>query len=100
VFAYNHSDTYVAQVLALASAYRTGTPVSGIPVGDINGSLPPVKHVASPPPVDPAPPTAAQPVVTKPTTPATPGTSTSPGTTPSTKPTGGKTTTGSTHAPG
>ena len=42
VLAYNHSDQYVAQVLALADAYRLGVPVSGIPVGKLYGALPPV----------------------------------------------------------
>ena len=37
VLAYNHSDEYLAQVLALADAYRRGVPISGIPVGHHEG---------------------------------------------------------------
>jgi Transglycosylase SLT domain len=57
VLAYNHSDEYLAQVLTLAEAYRTGVPVHGLPVGNVTGALPPVRagHI---PPVNPAPPTA------------------------------------------
>jgi len=58
VLAYNHNDQYVAQVLALADAYRQGIPVSGIPVGITTGSLPPVKHRGALPPANPAAPTA------------------------------------------
>ncbi|PZS12474.1 MAG: hypothetical protein DLM57_18895, partial [Pseudonocardiales bacterium] len=58
VLAYNHSDEYLAQVLALANAYRTGIPVSGIPVGNISGALPPVTNTGYVPPVNPGPPTA------------------------------------------
>jgi hypothetical protein len=43
VLAYNHSDEYVARVLALAAAYRTGVPVDGIPIhGRTTGAPPPV----------------------------------------------------------
>jgi membrane-bound lytic murein transglycosylase B len=42
VLAYNHNDAYLAQVLALAQAYRTGVTVTGIPVGDLTGALPPI----------------------------------------------------------
>ncbi|CAA9236472.1 MAG: GH23 [uncultured Blastococcus sp.] len=41
VFAYNHSDEYVAEVLALARAYATGIPVADLPlVGNTSGSVP------------------------------------------------------------
>ncbi len=41
VFAYNHSDEYVAQVLALARAYATGVPVDALPlVGDTSSPVP------------------------------------------------------------
>jgi membrane-bound lytic murein transglycosylase B len=43
VLAYNHNDQYLAQVLALAQAYRSGLKVTGIPVGNLTGALPPVK---------------------------------------------------------
>ena len=58
ILAYNHSDQYLAQVLALADAYRAGVPVTGIPVGNITGALPPITAPA-PLPVNPGPPTAA-----------------------------------------
>jgi transglycosylase-like protein with SLT domain len=57
VLAYNHSDEYLAQVLALAEAYRTGIPVHGLPVGNVTGGLPPVR-AGHTPPVNPGPPTA------------------------------------------
>jgi hypothetical protein len=42
VFAYNHSDSYVAQVLALARAYASGVAVDGLPVyGPTTGAVPP-----------------------------------------------------------
>lgn len=59
VLAYNHSDQYVAQVLALANAYRNGIAVTGVPIGDLTGSLPPVTTSGYPPPVNPGGPTAA-----------------------------------------
>jgi membrane-bound lytic murein transglycosylase B len=41
VFAYNHSDEYVNQVLALARAYASGIPVADLPlVGDTSGAVP------------------------------------------------------------
>jgi hypothetical protein len=41
VFAYNHSDEYVAQVLALARSYATGVPVDSLPlVGDTSSPVP------------------------------------------------------------
>ena len=41
VFAYNHSDSYVAQVLALARAYASGVPVADLPiVGNTTGAVP------------------------------------------------------------
>ncbi|HET8584062.1 MAG TPA: lytic transglycosylase domain-containing protein, partial [Jatrophihabitans sp.] len=59
VLAYNHSDQYVAQVLALAAAYRQGIPITGIPVGITTGALPKVRHTGTPPPANPGAPTAA-----------------------------------------
>ncbi|TAM91803.1 MAG: hypothetical protein EPN43_03485, partial [Jatrophihabitans sp.] len=50
VLAYNHVDAYVATVIALADAYRGGVPVSGIPIGDISGALPPLRATGTPPP--------------------------------------------------
>ncbi len=41
VFAYNHSDEYVAQVLALARSYATGVPVDSLPLlGDTSSPVP------------------------------------------------------------
>ncbi len=41
VFAYNHSDEYVNQVLALARAYASGIPVADLPlVGNTTGAVP------------------------------------------------------------
>jgi hypothetical protein len=41
VFAYNHSDSYVDQVLALARAYASGIPVADLPlVGNTTGAVP------------------------------------------------------------
>ena len=62
VLAYNHNDQYLAQVLALAQAYRSGIDVTGLPVGRLTGALP-----AAPPPtagelgVNPGAPTAVRP---------------------------------------
>ena len=51
VYTYNHSDIYVAEVLALANDYKNGIKVSGIPViGPTTGDLPPV----GPAPTQPA----------------------------------------------
>ena len=58
VLAYNHSDQYLAQVLALADAYRRGIAISGIPVGNVTGALPPVNSNGSVPPANPGAPTA------------------------------------------
>src|SRR5581483_4161793 len=58
VLAYNHSDQYLAQVLALADAYRRGIPVTGIPVGITSGPLPKVTDTGYVPPANPGPPTA------------------------------------------
>jgi hypothetical protein len=66
VLAYNYSDQYLAQVLALADAYRRGIPVSGVPVGNITGALPPVNSVAAVPPVNPGAPTANRPTTHRP----------------------------------
>jgi len=42
VLAYNHSDSYVNEVLALAHAYASGIPVADIPlVGNTTGAVPP-----------------------------------------------------------
>jgi membrane-bound lytic murein transglycosylase B len=42
VFAYNHSDQYVAQVLALARAYASGIAVDSLPLqGDTTSPVPP-----------------------------------------------------------
>jgi hypothetical protein len=57
VLAYNHSDQYLAQVLALAQAYRSGLRITGIPVGILKGSLPPLK-AGAPIAVNPGAPTA------------------------------------------
>lgn len=42
VMAYNHSDSYVAEVLALAHAYASGIPVADLPPisGDTTGAVP------------------------------------------------------------
>src|SRR3954447_22964096 len=42
VLAYNHSDSYVAEVLALAAAYASGIPVADLPplVGNTTGGIP------------------------------------------------------------
>ncbi len=56
VMAYNHVTSYVAEVLALADAYRRGVPISGIPIGQLTGKLPPVKHTGTP--ANPGAPTA------------------------------------------
>jgi len=41
VMAYNHSDSYVNEVLALAHAYASGIPVADLPlVGDTTGAVP------------------------------------------------------------
>ena len=41
VLAYNHSDSYVAEVLALAAAYGSGIPVSDLPLsGNLTGAVP------------------------------------------------------------
>jgi hypothetical protein len=58
ILAYNDSDQYLAQVLALAAAYRAGVPVRGVPVGDVTGALPPVPATI-PFAANPGPPTAA-----------------------------------------
>jgi membrane-bound lytic murein transglycosylase B len=58
VLAYNHSDQYLAQVLALADAYRRGISISGLPVGNVSGGLPPVTSHGTPPPANPGSPTA------------------------------------------
>jgi membrane-bound lytic murein transglycosylase B len=59
VRAYNNNDGYLAEVLALADAYRRGIPISGIPVGNTTGALPPVKGGGTPPPANPGPAPAA-----------------------------------------
>lgn len=59
VLTYNHNDQYVAQVLALADAYRRGVPITGIPKGITTGKLPKVTDTGYIPPANPAAPTAA-----------------------------------------
>jgi len=61
VLAYNHNDQYLAQVLALADAYRRGVPVSGLPVGITSGPLPTVTDTGYIPPANPGAPTAVDP---------------------------------------
>jgi membrane-bound lytic murein transglycosylase B len=58
VLAYNHNDQYLAQVLALADAYRRGIKVTGIPVGITSGPLPKVVDTGYIPPANPGAPTA------------------------------------------
>jgi membrane-bound lytic murein transglycosylase B len=58
VLAYNHNDQYLAQVLALADAYRRGVPITGQPVGITTGALPKVTDTGYLPPANPAAPTA------------------------------------------
>ncbi len=58
VLAYNHSDEYLAQVLALADAYRRGVSISGIPRGITTGGLPAVTNTGYIPPANPGAPTA------------------------------------------
>jgi hypothetical protein len=72
VLAYNHSDQYLAQVLALADAYRRGIPITGIPVGITKGKLPGITDTGYIPPANPGGPTANQPPPAKhkPRTPA------------------------------
>jgi membrane-bound lytic murein transglycosylase B len=70
VLAYNHSDQYLAQVLALADAYRRGVSITGIPVGNVTGTLPPVNSQGTPPPANPGAPTANAPSTHAPAHPA------------------------------
>ncbi len=58
VLSYNHSDQYLAQVLALADAYRRGIPITGIPLGITSGPLPKVTDTGYIPPANPGAPTA------------------------------------------
>ncbi|MDT4932012.1 MAG: hypothetical protein QOF92_4879 [Pseudonocardiales bacterium] len=58
VLTYNHSDQYLAQVLALADAYRRGVPITGIPLGITTGALPKVADTGYIPPANPGAPTA------------------------------------------
>jgi hypothetical protein len=58
VLAYNHSDQYLAQVLALADAYRRGIAVTGVPAGITSGPLPSITETGSIPPANPAAPPA------------------------------------------
>jgi hypothetical protein len=49
VLAYNHSNSYVAQVLALAHAYAAGVPVADLPLaGDTSGPVPPAGPYGTP----------------------------------------------------
>jgi membrane-bound lytic murein transglycosylase B len=64
VMAYNHSDSYVNEVLALAHAYANGIPVADIPlVGDTTAPVPPAGAFGTARyangPVNPAPPMGA-----------------------------------------
>ncbi|HEV7206598.1 MAG TPA: lytic murein transglycosylase, partial [Jatrophihabitans sp.] len=67
VLTYNHSDQYLAQVLALADAYRRGVPISGLPVGITKGALPKVIDTGYIPPANPGGPTANEPKKASPT---------------------------------
>lgn len=58
VLAYNHSDQYLAQVLALADAYRRGIAITGLPVGITSGALPTITDTGYVPPANPGGPTA------------------------------------------
>ncbi|WP_375474888.1 lytic murein transglycosylase [uncultured Jatrophihabitans sp.] len=58
LLAYNHSNEYVDQVLALANAYAVHVGVSGAPVGVTQGPLAPVRRHGPLPPVNPGAPTA------------------------------------------
>jgi len=84
VLAYNHSDAYVAQVLALADAYRRGVPISGLPVGNTTGALGGVPTSGTPLPANPGRPIgvtdgkAAKKATNKPTPSAAKGASSSP----------------------
>ena len=49
VWAYNHSDEYLALVLGAAAAYATGTPLDGPVRGVTTGALPPVDTSWLPP---------------------------------------------------
>jgi membrane-bound lytic murein transglycosylase B len=66
VLSYNHSDQYLAEVLALADAYRRGIPVTGIPVGITSGPLPTITDTGYIPPANPGAPPAGQPGNDKP----------------------------------
>ncbi|MGH8959877.1 MAG: lytic murein transglycosylase [Jatrophihabitantaceae bacterium] len=57
VLAYNQSDQYLAQVLALAHAYHRGIAVTGVPNGNTTGRVDPGADT-NVPPVNPAVPTA------------------------------------------
>jgi hypothetical protein len=98
VLAYNHSDQYLAQVLALADAYRRGVPITGIPVGITKGALPKVTDTGYIPPANPGPPTAIDKTKNSPAKPKTPKPSkpASPSTKP--KPTSGAPSTGGTKS--
>lgn len=68
VLAYNHNDEYLAQVLALANFYRKGISLTGVPVGNTTGALPPIDYSGYIPPVNPGAPTAVGKTTTKKTT--------------------------------
>jgi hypothetical protein len=57
VLTYNHSDQYVAQVLALADAYHRCIAITGIPTGDTKGKVDPATN-KNVPPANPGGPTA------------------------------------------
>ena len=85
VLAYNDSDAYLAQVLALADAYARDVPVGDVPItGPTSGNLPPTPPVVDRP-VNPAPPPAGTPSPGVPPRHATP-TPTKPRPTPSSSP--------------
>jgi Transglycosylase SLT domain len=84
VLTYNHSDQYLAQVLALADAYHRGIALTGLPDGNTTGQVSPVdsKNV---PPANPGGPTAVDKTTPKKTTPKTAPTKTAPKTAPTTR---------------
>lgn len=100
VRAYNDVDAYVATVLALADAYRRGIPISGIPIGNISGALPPVHQTGTPPPANPGGPTAVESSGSRTSSTTAPGPSSSGSTSaPPPAPSGGGSATSSAPAP-
>jgi membrane-bound lytic murein transglycosylase B len=74
VLTYNHSDQYLAQVLALADAYHRGIAVTGLPDGNTTGRVDP-GHNTNVPPANPGGPTAVDTTTPKKSTPRTTPTS-------------------------